>query len=104
MAKVLASFQLDPKDSDYMEFLHFEWESNKEILSYILLIRDEYSLSYSKENYEHFMKQYQESRYKYNLSLNDLLARLCPEYAYKRDCDYEINFREGTLTIIEREA
>lgn len=101
MRRIVDTFELDPVDSSYMEYLHFEWESHKELLSYILLIRDEYSLSYSKENYQHFMNSYQEARYKYNLSLSDLIKRICPQYYNSNNHEYQINFREETLEIIE---
>lgn len=99
MKKPIKVFQLDSNDSSYMEYLHFEWESHKELLSYILLIRDTYSLSYTKENYEHFMKNYQDARLKYHLSLSDLISRICPQYLNDVNYEYTINFKEETLEI-----
>lgn len=99
--KLVETINLDPIDVNYLEYCHFEWESYKELLSYILLIRDEYSLEYSKDNYDYFMSEYKESKIKYNLKLRDIINSHCPMYQGSLRHDFKINFEEYTLEIYE---
>ena len=102
MNKVLiATYELDPIDCNYLEYCKFEEESYKDLLSYILLIRDEFSLDYNKENYEHFMQEYQQIRLRYKLKVTQMIENYCPQYRGSIKHDFNIDFEHCTLSIYD---
>lgn len=97
--KLISSYILTPEDMDYAEYCYFNMSAYQELLTYVLLIRDEYNAEYSKENYEHFLKEYKESRQKYYLCLRNLLSNYAPSFLYSQIHDIELNFEELKLNI-----
>lgn len=100
--KLVETISIDPLDSSYLEYYFFQWESYKELLSYILLKRDEFSLEYNIDNYTHFMNEYKEARFKYHLKLNDTLETACSQYKNDSAYDFEVNFENATIAIYKK--
>lgn len=96
-------FYIDSFDTDYLEFCFFEWESYKDLLSYILLKRNEFSLELNEANYTYFMNELKEARYKYFLKLRDVINNYCPQYN-SPDYDIVANFEDSTISIYKKEC
>ena len=104
MKKLISTYYIDVVSCNYLEYCFFETNSYKELLSYILLIRDEYSLEYNKETFDYFMAELRESQIKYNLKLRDLINEHCPQYQGSLKYDFVVDFEKATLEIYEVEG
>lgn len=101
--KLLNTYNIDVTSCNYLEYCYFELNAYKELLSYILLKRDEYSLEYNKEIFDHFMAEFKEVKVKYSLKLRDLIDIYCPQYQGSSKHDFVVNFETVTLEIYEKE-
>jgi hypothetical protein len=97
--RLISTYNIDALSCNYLEYCHFEWEAYKDLLSYVLLIRNEYSLEYNKETFDHFMAELKEAKYKYNLKLRDVIDEYCPQYQGSLKHDFLVDFEKATLEI-----
>ena len=88
---------MDEEHRDYIEFLHFEKESYKEILSFVLLEKRK-GYEFSKENYDHFMNEYKEAHVKFGIAFNNMLQIYVPQYA--GDDNYRVQFDFENCEIV----
>lgn len=86
-------------DVDYIQYLQYEINSYKLIMSDILLEKNS-KYKYSKENYEHFMSEFKNANAKLHLYMDEILNEYAPEYNNLR-YSYDVSFAEGTLNIYE---
>lgn len=91
---------MDEVDRDYMQFLHFERESYKDVLSYILLEKQK-GYEFSKENYEHFMSEYREANLKFGIAFNNMLEIYAPQYIGNNDYTAQFDFSNCAMVIVE---
>lgn len=89
---------IDGMDRDYMQFIHFEKESYKEILSFILLEKRK-GFEFSKDNYDHFMNEFKEANTKFHIAFNSLLLFYAPNYANDDRYDAVFDFDACELVI-----
>ncbi len=90
-------------DSSYLQCLHFEKESYKEVLGYILLEKRQ-GYEYSKDNYSYFMSEFREANMKYNLTFQALVAFYAPEYSGNDNYEVLFNFETQEIIIYEKEG
>jgi hypothetical protein len=97
--KIIKTIELPEDIMNYVQFLHFNKESYKEIMSHILLLRSKREYEFSKENYEYFMDEYREAHMKFNQMFNSLLKDYAPEYYGNNDYRVTFDFDELTMNI-----
>lgn len=90
---------MDEMDKDYMQFLHFERESYKDVLSFILLEKRK-GYEFSKENYEHFMSEYREANIKFGIAFNNMLLNYAPDYVGNDDYRAQFDFENCEMVIL----
>ena len=90
---------MDGEDRDYMQFLHFEKESYKEVLSFILLEKRK-GYEFSKDNYEHFMNEYKEAHVKFGIAFDSMLKIYAPDYVGNQNCTAQFDFENCEMVII----
>lgn len=100
--EVVFKAELPNLEIDYIEYLYHEMISYKVILNDILIEKNP-KYKYSKENYEHFMSEYKEALYKYELYMKGVIEEFAPEYYGNTDYTYDVSFLEGTLNIYKKE-
>lgn len=88
---------IDGIDRDYMQFLHFEKESYKEILSFILLEKRK-GFEFSKDNYNHFMNEFKDANFKFQIAFNSILLYYASDY-YGND-EYTAVFDFDTCELV----
>lgn len=83
--------QLDGEIITYLEFLHYNVEAYKVILTEILTkTNPQGKCLYSLENYRHFMDEYREATLEYGAASRQIMIDHAPEYL--NDDDYELFF------------
>lgn len=97
--EIIKRIEIDSVDRDYMQFLNFEKSTYKEIMSYILLEKQQQGYEYRKENYDHFMKEYKEAHIKYDLAFKSFLQHYAPEYLGDNDYIAEFDFENCEILI-----
>ena len=100
--KVIKTVIMDAIDRDYIQFLHFEMNSYKNILSYILLEKTK-GYEYSLENYKHFMTEYKEAEIKYNIMVVEFVSKYAPEFHGNTDYTVQYNFESCEMVIYRKE-
>lgn len=98
----IKKIKLESMDRDYIQFLHFELTSYKDILSHILLEKTK-GYNYSIENYEHFMNEYKEANIKYSLVMSEMINKYAPEYHGNSEYLANCNFENCEMIIYKRE-
>lgn len=101
--KLIATYTLTAEDIDYTEYCYFNMNAYKELLTYIILIRDRYNTSYSIDNYNHFMREYKDAMQGYQICVRNLLGTYAPEFVGSQLHDVVINFEEMTMNIYLKE-
>lgn len=94
---------MDGEDRDYMQFLHFERESYKEVLSFILLEKRK-GYEFSKDNYEHFMNEYKEAHIKFGIAFDNMLKTYAPEYLGNDNYRAQFDFENCEMVIISNNS
>lgn len=97
----LLRIKISVNDRDYMQFLHFEKNAYQEILGFILLEKQK-GYEYSKDNYEHFMNEFKEITYKWNLNFNSLIKQYAPDFHNNKDYHAEVLFDSCEIVIRKR--
>lgn len=99
MNKLLKIIDIEQLDIDYLQFTKYEVLSYEQIVKDIIVIKNpEYV--YSKENYDHFMREYKEAVTKNELAIQALLLKYAPEYDNQK-YSYNFRFDNNTLEIYE---
>lgn len=101
--ELIKIIRIEPLDRDYIQFLHFEMNSHKDILSFILLDKTK-GYEYSKDNYNHFMNEYKEANIKYNLTMSEMVAKYASEFYGNSEYVASCNFENCEMTIYKREV
>lgn len=97
----ISKINLPGTEVDYIQYLQYEVNAYKLILSDVLIKKDP-KYEYSKENYEHFMNEFKEATFKLDLYINDLIERYAPEFSNKSEYNFDISFTEGTLNFYKK--
>ena len=91
----------DHDQSDYLEFLSFKKNSLKELLSYILLQKDQYE--YNETNYRLFLADYEEVCIKYDTMCREILRTYAPDFLGSMDHEMTFDFEKKELIIYKKE-
>lgn len=101
--KLIATYIISKDEMDYAEYCHFDMMAYKELLTYVLLVRDKYNVEYSYENYKHFLNEYKQAKHKYELCIENLLKVYATEFMQSQLHEVVLNFEEHTMSIYLKE-
>lgn len=91
MATEIKVLNLEEGLLDYIEFLNYNVEAYKKILTEIITKTDKNGRClYSLENYRHFMNEYKEAFQEYGIVTRQIMIDHAPEYI--DDDNYELFF------------
>lgn len=91
-------YDIDPITMDYLQSLYYEYNSYKDILQDILLIKRKYK--HNEETYQHFIQEYKEAYTKYELLKEEIIRTYVEDYSSTKSCNYSFDFYNRTLTIL----
>jgi predicted choloylglycine hydrolase len=97
---VVKEIELSVTEIDYIHFLHSEINAYKSIVEDIVLEKLK-PYHFTSENYKHFMNEYKEALYKYDITVHELLKTYAVEFLGSSKHSIEFNFDDNTMKIIE---